>query len=369
MKKRNLFCKKSLLFKSVLGLSAGFASTALLAASLPFSVTATADNDFLIVHSQGSSHQVVYRSQDGSDWKKAQQADFKIKTDTLKGCSIDIIAWNDHSVAEGLAAVVRGNTAEVHSGDSLMVSYATKIPNQGNWANNNYPSNSQVNTIMNALIPSATHVHGVVGSTQPWGNAVVGLSAPTQWIWAVDARMGQEFGRNFTVYRTACDKVAKLPQVKKGMTWRKIGVDPITGVVNVGCGYVNGQNECNPHHGDTMCNVARPILCKRKLGLPKPQSVDIPSKYHRWSGNLVATTKPVAPASEGLATLGDANRYCEKEFNPGADPNSTPVWKVATFHDGWAWNFKAYGNIGTNVENGRFWVNIGDQANGNCWSQ
>lgn len=358
-------------FKQVaLGVVASLTGSVLMAAPMQFAVTATADNDFLVVHSQGNTHNVVFRSQDRDKWRQAQDTRFEVKIDSLKECSIDIIAWNDHRVKEGLAAVVNGNAGSVHSGSPQMRSFATKIPNQANWANNNYPSSSQVNTIMNTLIPNSTHVHGVVGSTAPWG-AVAGLSAPTKWIWAANALMGREFGKNFTVYRTACGDIAKMPVkpvTRKGMTWRKTGVDAVTGVVDVGCGN-SGQNECNPYQGDTMCTTALPVLCKREFNdpLPKPASVTIPNKYHKWSGNIVGTTRPVAPGNPNafngakLDELGAVNAFCAAEFGDG--------WKVASFHDGWAWYFKAYGNIGTNAENGRFWVNIKDQANGNCWSQ
>jgi len=53
----------------------------------------------------------------------------------------------------------------------------------------------------------------------------------------------------------------------------------------------------------------------------------------------------------------EANQFCEAKFGTG--------WRVAEFHDAWAWNMKAYGNVGTNVD--RFWVDINDQ-DANCWS-
>lgn len=146
----------------------------------------------------------------------------------------------------------------------------------------------------------------------------------------------------------------------KGLTWTKKGVDKITGVVHVGCGYSNQANECNPYQGDTMCTKELPILCKKEMDLQKPASVSV-GRYSKWAKEVVATTRPISPAVAGLTTLKEANQVCEKEFGTG--------WKVAEFHDGWAWYFKAFGNIGTQVENERFWVNIIDQRNGNCWSQ
>lgn len=334
------------------------------AATGQLTVNATADNDFIVVHSQGNSHNILYRSNDGRDWKKAQKAKLKFEVKNLKECSIDIVAWDDHSVKQGLAAELSGNAGTVRTGDGVMQVFSTKIPNQASYAVNNYPSQSIINNIFSTLIPSSMHVHGVVGSAAPWGNAVSGIGAPTKWIWSQSALYGQPYAKNFTVYRTQCASVIKPPVVpnnKKGLTWRKTEVDAVTGVVDVGCGYSNGSNECNPYQGDLQCTTPAPILCKKELGLPKPNSVTIPNKYHKWSGNVVATTRPIAPATQNINTLTDANNACVAEFGSG--------WKVASHHDGWGWYFKAYGNIGTNVEGKRFWVNIRDQQNGNCWSQ
>ncbi|HFC91351.1 MAG TPA: hypothetical protein ENJ51_00915 [Leucothrix mucor] len=143
---------------------------------------------------------------------------------------------------------------------------------------------------------------------------------------------------------------------RKGMTWIKNSIDNVTGVVDVGCdNNSNHTNKCNPRQGDHMCSTKLPILCTKKLGLAKPVA---DSKYHRWSGNVVATTPKVAPNSLG-STLADANQYCASKFGSG--------WRVAEFHDGWGWHFKAYGNTGSLSK--RFWVNVNDQPNANCWTQ
>ena len=78
-----------------------------------------------------------------------------------------------------------------------------------------------------------------------------------------------------------------------------------------------------------------------------------------WANGGVGTTQPVSPWQSGLNTLSSANAYCAAQFAAG--------WRVAEFHDGWGWNFKSYGKIGDLVD--RFWVNINDQSDGNCWSQ
>lgn len=142
-----------------------------------------------------------------------------------------------------------------------------------------------------------------------------------------------------------------------GMTWRLARVENPTGVLTVGCGSNDYGNECNAYSGDTSCSTVLPILCIRKNGsrfpLAKPASVDNSNIYAQWSGGIVGTTSPTLPPS----TLAAANAKCAQEF--GLD------WRVAEFHDGWGWYFKAYGNVGNPDK--RFWVHINDQP-ANCWT-
>jgi hypothetical protein len=139
----------------------------------------------------------------------------------------------------------------------------------------------------------------------------------------------------------------------KGMTWTK-GTTPgnnVNGIVTVSCA------NCDAYKGDTSCKTRLPLLCFLPLKAPKPTSTTVPSTYDEWSGGLVGTTPPYAGNS--FATLQDANKACITEFK---DNN----WRVAEFHDGWGWNFQAYGNVGTNSK--RFWVHINDQTpNATCW--
>lgn len=150
-------------------------------------------------------------------------------------------------------------------------------------------------------------------------------------------------------------EVEPLPGVAQGMTWLRKDVDPVTGVVTVGC---DNDAQCDSIDGDTDCNVALPLLCFADYGLPEPVSSPGINQYYTWSGGVVATTPPVAPALDGIATLTDADALCAAEF--GAD------FRAAEFHEGWGWNFLAYGNVG---DDPRFWVNIDDQANATCWTQ
>jgi hypothetical protein len=160
----------------------------------------------------------------------------------------------------------------------------------------------------------------------------------------------------------ATARVAPMPAEKRmGMTWGKYASDTTTGVLQVGC-QPNGNAgpNCNAYTGDTACKTKLPVLCKKKLSLTQPVSFSIPfDATHKWSGNVVATTPPVSPLTNNLTTVADVDKYCASEFGSG--------WQVAEFHDGWGWNFTAYGNVGTQKK--RFWVDINDQPNANCWNR
>jgi hypothetical protein len=149
-------------------------------------------------------------------------------------------------------------------------------------------------------------------------------------------------------------KCKPLPATAKGMTWERRAVNATNGTVTVGC--VGGANVCNPYQGDTLCSTSLPVLCFKPSGFPIPASV-ISSTYNRWSGGIIGTTAAVAASSFG-GSLANAHIKCAQEFGAG--------WRVAEFHDGWGWNFQAYGNVGTSAN--RFWVDINDRPNGRCWN-
>lgn len=161
-----------------------------------------------------------------------------------------------------------------------------------------------------------------------------------------------------TIAATLCAAPAQQPalangSVRKGVTWKLRGTNATTGTVIVGC------DNCDPYQGDTPCTKALPLLCIKKTGagfpLPNPATVASanPDRYYRWSGGVIATTKPTVPPS----TLAAANALCVQEFGAG--------WRVAEHHDGWGWNFQAYGGVGNPVR--RFWIHIDDQPGALCW--
>ena len=147
---------------------------------------------------------------------------------------------------------------------------------------------------------------------------------------------------------------ARCSSAKKGMTWVHPSSNALTGTVTVGC------NGCDPYQGDTVCTQSQPLLCiyKPAVAFPVPSDVNNGDLYYQWSGGVVATTPPVAGTSFVNNSAADA--YCAAEF--GAR------WRVAEFHDGWGWNFQAYGGTvnAPTVPSARFWVYINDQP-ANCW--
>jgi hypothetical protein len=148
-------------------------------------------------------------------------------------------------------------------------------------------------------------------------------------------------------------KCKPLATTAKGMTWERRAVNTTNGTVTVGCGV--GAGNCNPYLGDRLCSSSLPLLCFRPSSFQIPASV-VSSTFNRWSGGIVGTTAPVVASSFG-GSLVNADARCVQEFGTG--------WRVAEFHDGWGWNFQAYGNVG--VPASRFWVHINDRP-GRCWN-
>lgn len=155
-------------------------------------------------------------------------------------------------------------------------------------------------------------------------------------------------------YNPAAPPPAADAGTRSGMTWVHKGIDAVTGAVRVGC----DVDRCDPYEGDTSCGVALPVLCFLPLDADEPAGIDVSDPYYLWSGGVVATTTPVAPADAGLTTLEAVTEHCRAAFGQ--------AWRIAEFHDGWGWNFLAYGNMG---DADRVWVDILDQPNATCWQR
>jgi hypothetical protein len=141
------------------------------------------------------------------------------------------------------------------------------------------------------------------------------------------------------------------PNAPKGMTWRHTASNAQTGTVTVGC------DGCDAYHGDTQCTQPLPVLCiyKPTTPFPLPTGVNNSNQYYLWSGGVVATTSPHVGMNNTAATA-----FCQAQFGP--------LFRVAEFHDGWGWDFQAYGGTvsAPTVPSTRFWVYINGQPGANC---
>jgi hypothetical protein len=145
---------------------------------------------------------------------------------------------------------------------------------------------------------------------------------------------------------------------KKGLTFGLYPHHAVSGVATAACQGQPGP-DCNPYQGDQACTTALPVLCMKPSSLANPASNTTDPQH--WSGNVIATTPAVSPAAMSWSLKSQVNAYCAAQFGAG--------WVVADFHAGQnqGWKFGAYGNVGDAGK--RSWVNIRDQANGNCWNQ
>ena len=145
---------------------------------------------------------------------------------------------------------------------------------------------------------------------------------------------------------------------KKGLTFGQYPQHAVSGIATAACQGQPGP-DCNAYQGDHACSMALPVLCMKPSGLPNPSS-NTGDPQH-WSGNVIATTPSVAPTAMSWASKSQVNAYCVSQFGAG--------WVVADFHAGQnqGWKFGAYGHVGDSAK--RSWVNVRDQANGNCWNQ
>lgn len=198
--------------------------------------------------------------------------------------------------------------------------------------------NSMIDRAINLASAVATSGQVIVGMT--FFNDIIVGNGPVIYVIGVKVTFA------------TCSQVS----VAKGTTWIHTASNAGTGTITVGC------NGCNPYSGDTVCTQQLPLLCiyKPTPAFPVPVGVNNADLYNQWSGGVVATTQAVAGNS--FATAAAANLYCQSQFGPG--------WRVAEFHDGWGWNFQAYGGTvnAPAVPSARFWVHINDQPTGNCWT-
>lgn len=136
----------------------------------------------------------------------------------------------------------------------------------------------------------------------------------------------------------------------KGMTWSVLKkTEPDLYLVTCKAGSPDG---CDAYHGETQCTQSLPILCLRKNGSPQPKDLET-DQYSQWAGAEIDASIEVMGTQ--LTSRETADAICSRL---GSD------WRMAEFHDGWAWGFWAKGR---NIPDTRhFWVAIDGQES-NCW--
>jgi hypothetical protein len=185
-----------------------------------------------------------------------------------------------------------------------------------------------------------------------------GAAVPYSTLWSTVADVDvlcnvNTFGGVFwqTQQGQVVDEIGVDTLAAKGMTWRHTASNAQTGTITVGC------DNCDAYHGDTPCSQPLPVLCiyKPPTPFPLPTGVNNSNQYYLWAGGVVATTQPHVGMNNTAATA-----YCQAQFGP--------LFRVAEFHDGWGWDFQAYGGTvsAPTVPSTRFWVYINNQPGANC---
>ncbi|MEL0648847.1 hypothetical protein V6248_15575 [Pseudoalteromonas agarivorans] len=172
----------------------------------------TADNDFIVVHSQGSVNNVVHRGAYGVQWKKIEAFKFNVNNSAsaIESCSVSVIAWGDGSRDQGFAGIFKGDHA-VYTGSGVFRAHQSNITSSG-WAQNGGPSAAQISTLVNAQknLPYTMNNGNVASGTAPW----IALNFPLanmvntnlfRWIWSTSNKSKP----TYSIFTAPCDKLVK----------------------------------------------------------------------------------------------------------------------------------------------------------------
>jgi len=173
------------------------------------------DNDFIVVHSQNNTNNIIYRGANGSQWSQTETFSVEVDDtpDALKQCSINVIAWGDGSSKQGFAGIIKSSGGTAYTGGPGINAYQSGIGTSG-WASPSNPSQATVDTILSSATYSAPYeISGTVtGGTNPWGsmsypaNLMAGVNAADfQWIWST-SNLGK---KTYSVFNLPCGKVVK----------------------------------------------------------------------------------------------------------------------------------------------------------------
>ncbi len=223
------------------------------------------------------------------------------------------------------------------------------------WAATDAPGTTKTLNYNLGALPPATGING----NPSVGNGVIsspgnGLSMFTDYDFSFSVQDDTSVLTATLEYK--CDGGGSGDPKKKGLTFGLYPHHAVSGIATAACQGQPGP-DCNPYQGDQFCTTALPVLCMKPSSLTNPVSNTTDPQH--WSGNVIATTPAVSPTAMTWSNKSQVNAYCATQFGTG--------WVVADFHAGQnqGWKFGAYGNVGDAGK--RSWVNVRDQANGNCW--
>ncbi len=261
--------------------------------------------------------------------------------------------------AANFSITVRKLTQGANRGDNDALAFwdtQTQIFNTYLWAATDAPGTTKTLNYDISALPGATGVNG----NPSVGNGVI--SSPGNGLGLLS-----DFDFSFSVQDDTSVLAATLEYKcdggspgggKKGLTFGQYPLHAVSGIATAACQGQPGP-ACNASQGDQFCATALPVLCMKPSSLQNPTSNTADPQH--WSGNVIATTPAVSPTAMPWTHKSQVDAYCVAQFGAG--------WVVADFHAGQnqGWKFGAYGHVGDATK--RSWVNIRDQANGNCWDQ
>ncbi|MGX9461305.1 DUF7450 family protein [Shewanella sp. A14] len=212
----------SILKKTLISLC--LVSTSGMAATTQISANVTADNDFIVVHSpgNGSLPSVIYRGANGSEWKKIESFTFDIDSSaqSLKSCSVSVIAWGDGKVSQGMAAIFKGDNT-IYTGSGHFKAYQSTTPSSG-WAQTGGPNANQINSLITGALSNGQSPYlfpgSVAGGTSPWGTMSFPLannvnSNTFRWAWSTHNLAK----KTYSVFTAPCDDMVKAEPIAQHM--------------------------------------------------------------------------------------------------------------------------------------------------------
>jgi hypothetical protein len=174
------------------------AATNIFAANTSVLISATTDDKFVIVLTQGTNHTLVY-TDTSTNWRYKTTTTISIPNNNLSECSIDFIT-SSHTGVQGLAAVVTGDAGTVYTGNPLFVTSQTQR------AGALIPDAATIEGIYLMEYPSQQRVFTAqTGFSSTWGPATnVGLPAAVNWISKPNER-----SLDYTIHSLPCGAVVK----------------------------------------------------------------------------------------------------------------------------------------------------------------